>query len=129
MPRLTIELDCPLHDSFRVRQVAGLFDVPLARRAVERFEVEVPDLDEPWQIGLVVGPSGSGKTALARQWFGPRLRERFGGFQLAPGVAPALRGAQRRRAVPLRFGPRLGGGRERLRIGDCGSRMEYRRAN
>ena len=36
---------CPVHDSFRVQQVAGMFDVPLAEKATERFQVELPDAD------------------------------------------------------------------------------------
>jgi GNAT superfamily N-acetyltransferase len=60
--------------SFRVEQVAGLFDVPLGERATETFEVERPDLDAPWKVGLIVGPSGSGKSVIARQLFGDRLQ-------------------------------------------------------
>jgi GNAT superfamily N-acetyltransferase len=73
MPRAVVELSCPLHDSFRVRQVAGMFDVPLEDKLRERFEVELPDLAEPWSIGLIVGPSGSGKSTLARHVFGDRM--------------------------------------------------------
>jgi GNAT superfamily N-acetyltransferase len=46
-----------------------MFDVPLAERATERFQVELPELAEDWQIGLIVGPSGSGKSTIARQAF------------------------------------------------------------
>jgi GNAT superfamily N-acetyltransferase len=46
-----------------------MFDVPLAERATERFQVELPDADEDWQIGLIVGPSGSGKSTVAREAF------------------------------------------------------------
>jgi len=74
MPSIDVEVQCPVYDSFRVRQVGGMFDVPLAQRACERFRVEVPDglLDEDrtWQIGLIVGPSGSGKSTMARRMFG-----------------------------------------------------------
>ncbi|MGE0609962.1 MAG: GNAT family N-acetyltransferase [Pirellulales bacterium] len=76
MPTISIDLQCPLYDSFRVRQVAGLFDVPLAEKSRQQFRVEVPELDEPWKIGLIIGPSGSGKTSLAQAWLGPRLRPR-----------------------------------------------------
>ena len=69
MPSSTIEVSCPLRSSFRVEQVAGMFDVPLADKLVERFEVELPADDEPWQIGLIVGPSGSGKSTIARHRF------------------------------------------------------------
>jgi hypothetical protein len=43
MPSIETEVTCPVFDSFRVQQVAGLFDVPLAARASERFRVDVPD--------------------------------------------------------------------------------------
>jgi GNAT superfamily N-acetyltransferase len=56
-----------------VQQVAGLFDVPLAEKATERFQVELPDASEAWQIGLIVGPSGSGKSTVARRAFGDNL--------------------------------------------------------
>ncbi|HEY1785726.1 MAG TPA: hypothetical protein VGG30_09270, partial [Pirellulales bacterium] len=70
MPVVDVQVECPVYDSFRVQQVAGLFDVPIAKRASASFAVEVPGLDEPWQIGLIVGPSGSGKTTIARAAFG-----------------------------------------------------------
>lgn len=69
MPTIDVNVSCPVYDSFRVQQVAGMFDVPLAERATERFCVEVPDEAEDWQIGLIVGPSGSGKSTIARRAF------------------------------------------------------------
>jgi len=46
-----------------------MFDVPLAAEQTERFTAELPGLEEPWEIGLVVGPSGSGKSTIAtQQW-------------------------------------------------------------
>ncbi len=44
MPNIDVTVDCPVYDSFRVQQVAGMFDVPIAERASERFRVEMPDL-------------------------------------------------------------------------------------
>jgi GNAT superfamily N-acetyltransferase len=73
MPAIDITVTCPVHDSFRVQQVAGMFDVPLAEKATERFQANVPDASENWQIGLVVGPSGSGKSTVAREAFGKNL--------------------------------------------------------
>ena len=52
-----------------------MFDVPISRRASERFRVDVPSLDDDWRIGLIVGPSGSGKTTIARKLFGDRFQE------------------------------------------------------
>lgn len=73
MPRIDLTVTCPVYDSFRVQQVAGMFDVPISRRASERFRVDIPELGDDWRIGVIVGPSGSGKTTIARELFGPRL--------------------------------------------------------
>lgn len=73
MSTLEVTVSCPIYDSFRVQQVAGMFDVPIQERATERFRVEVPDLGEAWRVGLIAGPSGSGKSTLARRIFGERL--------------------------------------------------------
>ncbi len=69
MPRIDVVVQAPIHDSFRVRQVAGLFDVPLQSKSELRFEAELPGLDEDWTLGAIVGPSGSGKSTIARQAF------------------------------------------------------------
>lgn len=71
--RLSTTLTTPIPNSFRVQQVAGMFDVPLGEELSQRFDVELPDRDEPWQIGLIVGPSGSGKSTIAREAFGDSL--------------------------------------------------------
>ena len=76
MPEIDVTVDCPVFDSFRVQQVAGMFDVPIAERASERFRVEIPELGDQWRIGLIVGPSGSGKSTIARRLFGDRLYRR-----------------------------------------------------
>ncbi len=85
MPVVDITVDCPVFDSFRVEQVAGMFDVPLAAKATSEFRVGVPedllDIEGPqpvdsWRIGLIVGPSGSGKSTLAKKLFGEHLYRR-----------------------------------------------------
>jgi GNAT superfamily N-acetyltransferase len=50
-----------------------MFDLALQERCSERFQAEVPDRSEPWDIGLIVGPSGSGKSTVAREAFGEDL--------------------------------------------------------
>jgi len=50
-----------------------MFDVPLASKAQASFAVELPSLEERWQIGAIVGPSGSGKSTIARQAFGDAM--------------------------------------------------------
>src|SRR3990167_6707270 len=76
MPTIDVTVSCPVYDSFRVQQVAGMFDVPIAQRASERFQVEIPELGDDWRVGLIVGPSGSGKSTIAKELFGPRLCRR-----------------------------------------------------
>jgi energy-coupling factor transporter ATP-binding protein EcfA2 len=73
MPTQEITVTCPVFDSFRVQQVAGMFDVPLAAKCTERFKVELPTLTDDWQVGLIVGPSGSGKSTIARHCYGDVL--------------------------------------------------------
>ena len=77
MPLINATVSCPIFEnSFRVQQIAGLFDVSLAERATESFSVKLPALDEPWQIGVIVGPSGSGKSTIARAAYGNAVYER-----------------------------------------------------
>lgn len=70
MPRVDVIVECPIRESFRVEQVRGMFGLPSAAHCQQAFSVEVPGVDEPWQIGAIVGPSGSGKTTVARATFG-----------------------------------------------------------
>ena len=70
MPVVSAVVECPVRNSFRVQQVAGLFDMPLGRKARAEFRVQVPGVEEDWRIGAIVGPSGSGKTTIVRQAFG-----------------------------------------------------------
>jgi ABC-type lipoprotein export system ATPase subunit/GNAT superfamily N-acetyltransferase len=75
MPSKTIEIACDIARTPRVLQIEGMFDVPPSARQVLRWEVDLPIDNEPWHIGLIVGPSGSGKSTVARQLFGPYLRD------------------------------------------------------
>ena len=73
MRTVNVQLQTSIHDSFRVRQVAGMFDLPVRPTAGILFGAEIPDESDDWQIGLIVGPSGSGKTSIARAAFGSRV--------------------------------------------------------
>lgn len=73
MPTIKATATCQTRESFRVQQVAGMFDVPLVDRVTESFEVEVPGEEESWDIGLIVGPSASGKSTVAREAFAGRV--------------------------------------------------------
>ncbi|MGC8539249.1 MAG: GNAT family N-acetyltransferase [Phycisphaerae bacterium] len=68
--RINTTVSCAITESFRVQQVRGMFDLPAAVGSMQRFSVDVPTLQDPWQIGLIVGPSGSGKTSIARRVYG-----------------------------------------------------------
>ena len=59
MPVVEITVDCPVFDSFRVEQVAGMFDVPLAAKATQEFRVGVPEdlLDIEGPQPVIVGVS------------------------------------------------------------------------
>jgi len=67
---MQLTLSCPVYSSFRVQQIAGMFDVPLADKAVRTLYFDPPPLDTSWSIGCIVGPSGSGKSSIARHLFG-----------------------------------------------------------
>lgn len=77
MPTVHAVVECPLQDSFRVRQVAGMFDLPVGAGSRSSFTVELPAPEDAWCIGVIVGPSGSGKTTIARQAFGEQIVERW----------------------------------------------------
>jgi len=73
VPRVDVLGECPIVRSFRVDQVAGMFDLELAEKARVEFSAELPAADEDWRIGAIVGPSGSGKSSIARAAFGRQL--------------------------------------------------------
>lgn len=75
--RIELVLESPIAATFRVQQVAGMFDLPLGRVSREEIAVEIPPPGEDWRVGLIVGPSGSGKSRLAERLFGGRIRNRF----------------------------------------------------
>lgn len=70
-------VECPVPESFRVRQLAGMFDVPLEEKLTRHFQVELPSEEDDWQVGMIVGDSGSGKSTVARAAYGKRLVQRF----------------------------------------------------
>jgi energy-coupling factor transporter ATP-binding protein EcfA2 len=75
MPHFTTTASTPIHDSFKVEQVRGMFDLPRASVEKLTFTGDLPDLNEDWHIGAIVGPSGSGKSTLARAAFGAAVHQ------------------------------------------------------
>lgn len=67
MPSAHIVKELDVKRSFRVAQVAGMFDVPLETRTRQEWDVNLPLEERSWQIGLIFGPSGCGKTTIARE--------------------------------------------------------------
>lgn len=63
--KISVRNKCADHTSYRAARVKSLFN-PEHGNTFE-LDAEVPGLDEPWQIGVVVGPSGSGKSSIGRQ--------------------------------------------------------------
>jgi len=98
MPVHEFQLDCAIRDSFRVRQVAGMFDLPVEDPPPQRFRADLPDLREPWQIGLIVGPSASGKSTLARRVFAAPFTIRATGQATAPSSTHSTRICQSSRS-------------------------------
>ena len=99
MPSISTFVECDVPNSFRVQQIAGMFDIPWKARARESFTAELPGLDEDWTIGAIVGPSGSGKTTLARHAYGdavwrpgqwPEDRAVIDGFGDLPILVPGV---------------------------------------
>jgi GNAT superfamily N-acetyltransferase len=72
-----ITLDYDPVKTARVKQVSGMFDLPLTEKLSTTWQHNLPIEDKPWQIGLVVGASGAGKSVLARQAWPDSLRETF----------------------------------------------------
>jgi len=53
--------------TFRVASVMGKFDLQ-SEHIVERFTGQI-EINNEWQIGLIIGKSGTGKTTIAKQLF------------------------------------------------------------
>lgn len=67
MPTFDIIKEVKPKQTFRVASVIGKFDLQ-SDCIVEHFEGNI-DINENWQIGLIVGKSGTGKTTIAKQLF------------------------------------------------------------
>jgi hypothetical protein len=69
--------ECDLQETFRTKQVQGMFDLPASAHSRTEFNVELPNINDDWSIGLIVGPSGSGKTTIAQQAFPQHLIDKW----------------------------------------------------
>jgi len=67
MPTFDIIKEVKPKQTFRVASVIGKFDLQ-SEHIIEHFKGDI-DINEKWQIGLIVGKSGTGKTTIAKQLF------------------------------------------------------------
>ena len=58
-----------IKESFKTKQISGMFDVPEKKEIITEWDVVFPVKDKSWNIGLITGPSGSGKTTIAKNVF------------------------------------------------------------
>lgn len=109
MPRIDCLKVSEIEPTARVKQLAGMFDLPVGidlendkvSSKVHRSEVavcaDIPIEEQDWSIGLIVGPSGSGKTTILKEWFGnnfacqprwPKNKCVIDAFPKAMGIKP-----------------------------------------
>lgn len=67
MPNFNILKETKPDKTFRVASVIGKFDLQ-TEHIKEEFIGNI-DLDDDWQIGIIVGASGTGKTTIAKELF------------------------------------------------------------
>jgi GNAT superfamily N-acetyltransferase len=72
MPKFNYKIETPYIESFRSAKIAGLFDLPPQEKLYKEWNVDLPieELNDDWNIGLIVGASGAGKTILSKKIFG-----------------------------------------------------------
>jgi ABC-type glutathione transport system ATPase component len=67
MPTFDIIKEVKPNKTFRVASIIGKFDLQ-SEHIIEHFKGDI-NIDDKWQIGLIVGKSGTGKTTIAKQLF------------------------------------------------------------
>lgn len=67
MPTFDIIKETKPNKTFRVASVIGKFDLQ-SEHIVEHFKGDI-NINDNWQVGLIVGKSGTGKTTIAKQLF------------------------------------------------------------
>ena len=61
--KLEVRNRCSDFDSYRAARVKSLFNAETGANFSADFEL---DLEQPWQLGVIVGPSGTGKTSAGK---------------------------------------------------------------
>lgn len=70
MPSANIIVETEIDPTFRVKQIASIYDVKFSDKSSESWDIDIPIEGMEWGIGLIVGPSGSGKSTIGKQLFG-----------------------------------------------------------
>lgn len=70
MPSFNFLVESNVPESPRVKQLSGMFDVPIQDKLSKKWEVDLPVEDFDWKVGLIAGPSGCGKSQIARRVWG-----------------------------------------------------------
>ncbi len=70
MPSIDVVVSVETSATPRVKQLSGMFDVPLSEKLERSWRATLPLEQKPWQVGFIVGPSGCGKSIVARELFG-----------------------------------------------------------
>ena len=71
--KITAKAKCQVYKAFLVDKCSGMFDLEEQKTSSVQFDVELPDYDEDWKVGVIVGPSGSGKTTVAKEAYGDKV--------------------------------------------------------
>lgn len=69
MQTIEVVLSSEPSKTFRCTKAANSLDIDIQKKLTHRLAVSA-DIDEPYNVGLIIGSSGSGKTTLAKQLFG-----------------------------------------------------------
>ena len=70
MQAVDVVIDHAIPRSFRIASLESVFDCPIKDKQRLEWHVEIPDLTEPWSVGMIVGPSGSGKSTVMKAAYG-----------------------------------------------------------
>lgn len=64
-----VKLESPVSDSFRCVRAANSLDIDAKKKSIHELKIDL-NLEEEFNVGVIVGSSGSGKTTLAKKIFG-----------------------------------------------------------
>lgn len=70
MPSLDVVVKCEIEQTPRVKQLSGMFDMPVQEKLSHSWKAELPLEERDWNVGLIVGSSGAGKSRCAEALFG-----------------------------------------------------------